>query len=73
VVGVTSGLGARTEEEVEAWLARSFPQEGDADRIRLMMAESIEGDCAGLGVRRDGEGKLLFAYPVTILVGERPR
>jgi ubiquinone/menaquinone biosynthesis C-methylase UbiE len=62
----------RFEAEVEAWLARSFPKEGDADRIRLMMAESIEEDRAGLGVRRDERGRLRFTYPVVILVGERP-
>lgn len=63
----------RFKAEVEAWLACSFPKEGDADRIRAMMVEAIDGDRAGLGVRRDEKGRLLFAYPVAILVGERSR
>jgi hypothetical protein len=37
-----------------------------------MMEEAIDGDRAALGVRRDERGRLVFAYPVAILVGERP-
>lgn len=52
--------------DVESLLARSFPREGDADRIRRIFAESMEHDDLGMaGVRQDG--KICFSFPTLIL------
>jgi len=52
--------------DVESLLARSFPREGDADRIRKIFAESLENDDLGMaGVRQDG--KICFSFPALIL------
>jgi SAM-dependent methyltransferase len=56
----------RLEAEVEGVLARSFPNPGDADRIRQVFRDAIPGDALGLEVRRDGE-RIRFTYPVAIL------
>jgi ubiquinone/menaquinone biosynthesis C-methylase UbiE len=57
--------------ELESFLARSFPREGDADRIRHMFAESLENDVLGVSpVRR--EGKIAFSLPVMTLAASLP-
>ena len=53
--------------DVESLLARSFPREGDADRIRKMFAESLEHDDLGMAAVRT-DGKICFAFPALILV-----
>ncbi|MBZ5607508.1 MAG: class I SAM-dependent methyltransferase [Acidobacteriia bacterium] len=56
----------RLEGELEGLLERSFPREGDADRIRRMFAELLEQDGLGMEtVRRDG--KIYFSFPILIL------
>jgi len=61
----------RLRVEVEGMLERSFPAEGDKDRIRAIFAASVEDDALGLGTfRKDGEVR--FAYPVAILVATVP-
>ena len=57
----------RMECELEDLLSRSFPEPGDADRIRKMFEESSESDAMDLAVRKEG-GKIYYAYPVAILV-----
>jgi SAM-dependent methyltransferase len=61
----------RLASEVEGLLQRSFPEPGDADRIRAMFAASIADDGLGLETRRHGD-EIRFAYPVAILVAETP-
>ena len=56
----------RLEGELEDLLSRSFPKEGDADRIRTIFAESIADDSMDLATRRE-HGKIFFSYPVAIL------
>jgi SAM-dependent methyltransferase len=56
--------------EVEGLLSRSFPERGDADRIRTLFAESLADDALGVGARRI-DGAIHFAYPVAILVARR--
>ncbi|HJZ75375.1 MAG TPA: methyltransferase domain-containing protein [Vicinamibacterales bacterium] len=52
--------------ELESLLARSFPKDGDADRIRRMFDESLQGDSLGVGaVRKDG--KIWFSFPTAIV------
>ena len=60
----------RLEVDVEGVLARSFPNPGDADRIRRIFEEAVADDALGLDVRRDG-ARIRFAYPVAILAAAR--
>ena len=62
----------RLEGEVEDLLQRSFPNPGDADKIRQMFVEALDNDGLGMDVRRQGN-KIRFAYPIAILVAEHPR
>jgi SAM-dependent methyltransferase len=61
----------RLRADVEGVLARSFPAPGDADRVRQMFVDSLADDGLGLGTHRKGD-ELRFAYPVAILVADRP-
>ncbi|HKV94303.1 MAG TPA: methyltransferase domain-containing protein [Candidatus Angelobacter sp.] len=60
----------RFEGEMEDLLARSFPNEGDADRDRLrkIFADSIPDDTLGLNTRRQN-GEIYYGFPVAVLVG----
>jgi ubiquinone/menaquinone biosynthesis C-methylase UbiE len=57
----------RMEGELEDLLARSFPNEGDADRLRKIFADSIPTDALDLNTRREGE-KIYYSFPVAVLV-----
>lgn len=59
----------RLEGELEDLLERSFPHEGDADRIRKIFAGSLADDSLDLATHREN-GKILYSYPVTILAGK---
>jgi len=59
----------RLEGEVEELLSRSFPNEGDADRIRKIFADSISGDALDLNTRRQN-GKIYYGFPVAVLVSQ---
>jgi ubiquinone/menaquinone biosynthesis C-methylase UbiE len=61
----------RLEGEVEDLLQRSFPNPGDADKIRRMFVESLDNDGLGMDIRRQGD-KIRFAYPIAVLVAEAP-
>lgn len=61
----------RLRVEVEGMLQRSFPAEGDAERIRAIFAASVADDALGLGTHRKGD-EIRFAYPVAILVATVP-
>jgi ubiquinone/menaquinone biosynthesis C-methylase UbiE len=56
----------RVEGELEDLLQRSFPKDGDADRIRKIFADSIENDSLDLATRREN-GKIFYSYPLAIL------
>jgi ubiquinone/menaquinone biosynthesis C-methylase UbiE len=70
------GLGSpqvtsyRMEGELEDLLARSFPNEGDADRLRKIFADSIADDALDLNTRREGE-KIFYSFPVAVLVARK--
>ena len=49
--------------ELESFLGRSFPKEGDADRIRHMFEESVDSDALGLSAIQR-EGRIYFSLPV---------
>jgi ubiquinone/menaquinone biosynthesis C-methylase UbiE len=56
----------RLEGELEDLLRRSFPKEGDADRIREMFERSLSDDGLDMATRRK-DGKLYYGFPVAIL------
>jgi len=55
------------KSELEGLLERSFPEAGDAERVRRMLIDSLADDGLGLGTRRRGGGEIVFAYPVAML------
>jgi predicted N-acetyltransferase YhbS/SAM-dependent methyltransferase len=59
---------------LETLLAASFPNPGDADRIRQAFADDIGVDRLGVGAHRR-DGAIHFAFPIVVIVGklERPR
>jgi ubiquinone/menaquinone biosynthesis C-methylase UbiE len=58
-------------DELENLLARSFPNPGDADRIRAIFAASVEDNRLGIPIRREDD-HLYYAYPVSVLAARRP-
>jgi ubiquinone/menaquinone biosynthesis C-methylase UbiE len=58
-------------DELENLLARSFPNPGDADRIREIFRASASDDRLGIPIRLEGQA-IHYAYPVAILVADRP-
>jgi SAM-dependent methyltransferase len=55
------------KSELEGLLERSFPEPGDAERVRRMLIDSLEDDGLGLETQRRGD-RIVFAYPVAVLV-----
>jgi len=53
-------------DELENLLGRSFPNAGDADKIRALFTASIEDDRLGIPIRREDQ-RVLYAYPVSVL------
>ncbi|HLW54702.1 MAG TPA: methyltransferase domain-containing protein [Candidatus Angelobacter sp.] len=62
----------RLEGELEDLLSRSFPNAGDADRVRKIFADSIAVNTLDLNTRRE-KGKILFAFPVAILAAKKSK
>jgi ubiquinone/menaquinone biosynthesis C-methylase UbiE len=58
------------EGELEDLLARSFPNQGDADRIRKIFADSIAGDSLDLATRKKN-GKIYYSFPVAVLAAKK--
>jgi ubiquinone/menaquinone biosynthesis C-methylase UbiE len=56
------------EFSLEQVLKGSFPNPGDAERIRQLFIEDLGVDRLGLGACRR-EGGIQFAYPIVMLVG----
>ncbi len=63
-------LSYRMEGELEDLLARSFPNEGDADRVRRIYAESISDNALDLNTRQ-ADGTIYYSLPVAVLVAQR--
>jgi len=55
---------------LELLLSGSFPNPGDAERVRQIIADSEGKDELGLGVHRI-DGDVHFAYPIAVLVGRK--
>ncbi|HEV7522287.1 MAG TPA: methyltransferase domain-containing protein [Candidatus Angelobacter sp.] len=60
----------RMEGELEDLLSRSFPNDGDADRLREIFAESITDDALDLNTRLEN-GKIYYSFPVAVLVARK--
>ena len=56
----------RLEGDLEGLLERSFPKEGDADRIRQIFEDALADGAIDMATHRK-DGKILFAFPVAIL------
>lgn len=54
------------ESELDAVLGRSFPDPGDAERVREAVTASVADDRLGVPARRDGD-RVIFGYPVVVL------
>jgi SAM-dependent methyltransferase len=60
----------RLEGELEDLLSRSFPNEGDAERLRKIFADSISDDALGLNTRLEN-GQIFYSFPVAVLVARK--
>jgi ubiquinone/menaquinone biosynthesis C-methylase UbiE/8-oxo-dGTP pyrophosphatase MutT (NUDIX family) len=56
---------------LEAVLKGSFPNPGDADRVRQLFEADLGVDRLGLAAHRR-YGDIYFSYPIVILVGDKP-
>lgn len=56
----------RLRGELEDLLRRSFPNEGDADRIRAIFERSLETDALDMATEKR-DGKIYYGFPVAIL------
>jgi ubiquinone/menaquinone biosynthesis C-methylase UbiE len=57
----------RLEGELEDLLGRSFPNEGDAERVRRAFADSIADNALDLNTRQES-GKIFYGFPVAVFV-----
>jgi ubiquinone/menaquinone biosynthesis C-methylase UbiE len=76
IIGASGLINVQTghykvEMELEKQLGASFPHPGDADRIRRLFEADLGVDDLGVGAHRRG-GEIYFAYPVLVVVGEKP-
>jgi len=60
----------RMEGELEDLMSRSFPNEGDADRVRKIYAESISDNTLDLNTRQ-ADGTIYYSLPVAVLVAQK--
>jgi ubiquinone/menaquinone biosynthesis C-methylase UbiE len=61
----------KVEMELENQLRASFPHPGDADRIRRLFEADLGVDDLGVAAHRQGS-EIHFAYPILVVVGEKP-
>ncbi len=69
-VGTPQVFGYRMESELEDLMSRSFPNDGDADRVRRIYDESIYDNALDLNTRR-ADGKIFYSLPVAVLVAQK--
>ena len=60
----------RLQTDLEGLLARSFPNPGDAERIRAIYEASLADDALDMATRREGDA-LRLAFPVAVLAARR--
>ena len=57
--------------DLDEFLSRSYPREGDEARIRAMFDRALDDDAMDVVPRRE-EGKIFFSVPVAIVAARRP-
>lgn len=60
----------RLASDLEGLLSRSFPDPGDADRIRAIFSDAVADDALDLQTRREGD-RILVGYPVAVMAARR--
>lgn len=72
-VGLTEPQVERTRLalDLDEFLGRSYPHEGDEARIRAMFEGALEDDAMDVEPRREGE-KIFFSVPVAIVAAQVP-
>ncbi|HTO11981.1 MAG TPA: methyltransferase domain-containing protein [Candidatus Binatia bacterium] len=60
----------RLDTDLDALLSRSFPDPGNAEKIRALIAASLPDDALDLDARRDGE-RIRLGHPIAILAARR--
>jgi hypothetical protein len=60
----------RLQTDIDGLLARSFPNAGDAERIRAIYEASLADDALDMATRRDGD-VVRLAFPVAVLAARR--
>ncbi len=61
----------KSERNLEAHLAASFPNPGDEEKIRELFRKDIGRDELGLAAHWEGD-QIHFAYPIIIMTGRKP-
>lgn len=61
----------KVETALETTLKNSFPNPGDADRVRQLFRADLGRDTLGMDVHEQ-DGALYFAFPILIVVGTKP-
>lgn len=61
----------QVEMELEQVLAGSFPNPGDADRLRDLFRADVGADRLGMNAHLRGDA-IHFAYPITVVAGTKP-
>jgi ubiquinone/menaquinone biosynthesis C-methylase UbiE len=69
-LGTPQIFSYRMEGELEDLLSRSFPNEGDAERLRKIYADSINDNALDLNTRLV-DGKVFYSFPVAVLVAQK--
>ncbi|MEG3974419.1 methyltransferase domain-containing protein [Microcoleus sp. herbarium8] len=62
----------KVELEVEQQLAASFPNPGDADKLRQIFRDDIGVDSLGIGTHLRGDA-IHYAVPIAVIVGEKAK
>jgi ubiquinone/menaquinone biosynthesis C-methylase UbiE len=60
----------RLQGELDGLLSRSFPNAGDAERLREIFTGSLDGDALDMQTRREGN-RIRFGYPVAVVAARR--
>jgi len=60
----------RLDAELDMLLKGSFPNEGDAEKVRRMVIDSLEDDGLNVNTRRVN-GQIWISYPIAILIAEK--
>lgn len=63
---------AQLEITVDEWIEHGGPDDATVHELRALAAASTDGDRAGLGMHRDGSGRLAFAHRTAAFLLVRP-